>query len=394
MKILVTGANGFIGKNLMAELQNQGFNDILAYDRSGGPTLLDKYTEVCDFVFHLAGVNRPEKETEFMAGNYGFTAELLKSLKKHGNKAPIVLTSSVQATLDNPYGQSKRASEDLVFRYKQEMNIPVYVYRLPNVFGKWCRPDYNSVVATFCHNIANIYPIRIHNPEKRMDLVYIDDVVNSFIDKLKNRISGTDCLSGFEDITPVYTMKISDIALLLYQFTESRYDLFIPDMSNDFTRKLYATFLSYLPEDQLSYRLKTNHDSRGSFSEFLKTNDRGQVSINVVKPHAVKGNHWHHTKNEKFLTVSGNGVVRLRKPDSDHVITFTVSGDQPEVIDIPPGYIHNIENTGDVDMVTVIWVNEVFDKNKPDTYYSEVELTLKKQENEEVKSNDSCRHAS
>jgi UDP-2-acetamido-2,6-beta-L-arabino-hexul-4-ose reductase len=369
MKILITGAKGFVGKNLTAELRNQGFTDLLEYDVDTNPELLSYYARECQFVFHLAGVNRPENQEEFMAGNFGFTTLLLDALKRHSNKAPVLITSSIQATQDNPYGQSKKAGEDLLFAYGKENNIPVFVYRLPNVFGKWCRPNYNSAVATFCHNTANILPIQLNDPNVIMSLVYIDDVVASFIEKLKN---GSALKNQFEQVTPVHEIKLGNIVNLLNSFKESRDNLSLPDLDDAFAKKLYSTYLSYLPTDKFSYPLKMNVDSRGSFTEFLKTNDRGQVSINISKPHITKGNHWHHTKNEKFLVVSGTGVIRFRKIDATEIIEYFVSGDKLEVVDIPVGYTHNIENIGETDMVTVMWVNEIFNKERPDTFFLEV----------------------
>ena len=371
MKILITGANGFIGKNLIVELCNQGYTDLLEYDINTNPALLDEYTQKCEFVFHLAGVNRPENKEEFMLGNFGFTSLLLDSLKKHNNQSPVLITSSIQAKLDNDYGKSKKASENLLFQYSQETNVPVFIYQLPNVFGKWCRPNYNSAVATFCNNIANNLSIQVSNPDAEMNLVYIDDVVDSFIKKAKGegrKAKG----EKFESVTPVYTIKLGEIANLIRQFIESRDNLHVPDMGDAFTKKLYATYLSYLPEDSFSYPLKMNIDDRGSFTEFLKLPDRGQISINISKPYITKGNHWHHTKNEKFLVVKGNGVIRFRKIDSDKIIEYFVSGDKLEVVDIPIGYIHNIENLGDTDMVTIMWANELFDKDKPDTFFRKV----------------------
>ena len=369
MKILITGAKGFIGKNLVAELRNQAYNDLLEYDLDSDSKLLDDYTQKCQFVFHLAGVNRPENPEEFMNGNFGFTSQLLDSLKKHNNKAPILITSSTQAALENPYGQSKKAGEELIFQYGYDNNVPVYVYRLPNVFGKWCRPNYNSAVATFCNNIANELPIQINDPEVMMNLVYIDDAISSFINKIKDNESFDKSSNKYEQVIPVHTIKLGEIVSLLHQFKESRINLQIPDMGNAFVKKLYATYLSYLPANNFSYPLKMNIDARGSFTEFIKSQDRGQVSINISKPHITKGNHWHHTKNEKFLVVSGQGVIRFRRIDTDEILEYFVSGDKLEVLDIPVGYTHNIENLGDTDMVTVMWVNEIFDKDKPDTFF-------------------------
>lgn len=369
MKILITGAKGFVGKNLVAELRNQGFQDLLEFDVDTDPALLDGYAASCEFVFHLAGVNRPNDQAEFMTGNFGFTSELLRALQKHGNKAPVLITSSTQAAFDNPYGQSKKAGEDLIFGYGKDQGVTVFVYRLPNVFGKWCRPNYNSAVATFCHNIAHGLAIQVNDPNVVMNLVYVDDVVASFIDKLKN---GKPDSEIYSEVTPVHTIKLGEIADMINSFRASRETLQVPDMGDAFTKKLYSTYLSYLPEDQFSYLLKMHVDSRGSFTEFLKSSERGQVSVNISKPGIVKGNHWHHTKNEKFLVVSGKGVIRFRKKDTKEIIEYYVSGDKLEVVDIPVGYTHNIENLGETDMVTVMWVNEVFDKEKPDTFFLEV----------------------
>jgi len=366
MKILITGAKGFVGKNLVAELRNQGFSDLLEFDVDSSPQLLDDFARECQFVFHLAGVNRPENPEDFMKGNFGFTSQLLDALKKYKNKAPILISSSIQAELDNPYGQSKKAGEDLMFAYSKKAKAPVYVYRLPNVFGKWCRPNYNSAVATFCNNIANDVPIQVNDPNVLMKLVYVDDVVASFIHKLKNGSSRNDV---YESVTPVHSIKLGDVVGLIQQFKDSRLSLQLPDLGDAFTKKLYSTYLSYLPEDGFSYPLKMNVDNRGSFTEFLKTKERGQVSINISKPNITKGNHWHHTKNEKFLVVSGKGVIRFRRIDSSELIEYFVSGEKLEVVDIPVGYTHNIENIGETDMVTVMWVNEIFDKVKPDTFY-------------------------
>lgn len=369
MKILVTGSKGFVGKNLVAELKNRGCKEIYEFDIDTDKSLLEKYTKDCEFVFHLAGVNRPQNEEEFMQGNFGFTNELLALLKKHNNKSPILITSSIQAKLDNPYGKSKKAGEDLVFNFGKENGNKTLVYRLPNLFGKWCRPNYNSVIATFCHNIANDLPIKVNDPNVELTLAYIDDVVEEFINALnfKENRKGEFC-----EVPKTYTVSLGKIADLIYSFKKSREELSIPNMNDEFTKKLYSTYLSYLPKDKFSYELKMNVDNRGSFTEFIKTIDRGQVSVNISKPGITKGNHWHHTKNEKFLVVSGKGVIRFRKIDSEEIIEYFVSGEKLEVVDIPPGYTHNIENLGDTDMVTIMWANEPFDPEKPDTYYLEV----------------------
>ncbi|AYE52413.1 capsular polysaccharide biosynthesis protein CapF [Priestia megaterium NCT-2] len=369
MNVLVTGSKGFIGRNLIAELRNQGYTEIFEYNRETDESLLDKYCMKADFVFHLAGVNRPKDEKEFIKGNTNFTSLLLDTLNKHNNNCPIMLSSSIQAELDNPYGHSKKMSEDLIFKHNKDTSSKILIYRFPNVFGKWCKPNYNSVVATFCHNIANGLPIHVNDPEVKLKLIYIDDVIEELINALKGKENGS---GKFCEVSTVYTATLGEIANLIYSFKESRSERTIPDVSEPFVKNLYSTYLSYLPEDQFSYELKMNTDNRGSFTEFIKTIDRGQVSINISKPGINKGNHWHHTKTEKFLVVSGKGVIRFRKIDSDKVIKYFVSGEKLEVLDIPTGYTHNIENLGDTDMVTVMWANELFDSEKPDTYYLEV----------------------
>ncbi len=369
MKILVTGSKGFVGKNLIAELKNKGYEDIFEFDIDTDKSLLDDYTKECDFVFHLAGVNRPKDEKEFMEGNFGFTSELLDLLKKHNNKAPILITSSIQAEKDNPYGKSKKAGEDLLFEYSYNTGAKVFVYRLPNLFGKWSRPNYNSVVSTFCYNIARGLDIKINDPETELSLCYIDDAVKEFI----KAIEGSPSIEGRFCIVPViHRVKLGKLAELIQSFKDSRTNLNIPDMSNSFTKKLYSTYLSYLPEDDFSYKLKMNTDNRGSFTEFIRTPERGQVSVNISKPGITKGNHWHHTKNEKFLVVSGQGLIRFRRIDSNNIIEYKVSGEKLEVVDIPPGYTHSIVNVGDTDMVTIMWANECFNPENPDTYYLEV----------------------
>ncbi|MGI6657908.1 MAG: capsular polysaccharide biosynthesis protein CapF [Dethiobacteraceae bacterium] len=369
MKILVTGAKGFIAKNLIAELRNQKYSHIFEYNRDSDPALLEEYCKNADFVFHLAGVNRPINESEFMEGNYNFTSTLLKILEKYNNKCPLMFSSSIQAELNNPYGRSKKAGEDLVFSYSQKTGAKVLIYRFPNVFGKWCRPNYNSVVATFCYNIARDLPIVVNDRSAILKLVYIDDVVKELIRALEGN---GNCIGEFYEVPLVYKATLGEIAEIIFSFKRSRENLSVPDMSDGLVKKLYSTYLSYLPQKQFSYPLKMNVDKRGSFTEIIRTLDRGQVSVNISKPGVVKGNHWHHTKNEKFLVVSGRGVIRFRKIDSDKIIEYFVSGEQLEVVDIPPGYTHNIENLGDSDMITIMWANECFDLEKPDTYYMEV----------------------
>jgi len=369
MNILVTGAKGFLGKNLIAELKNRNYKNIKEFDIDTKPDLLDQFCKEADFVFHLAGVNRPKKQKEFMEANFGFTSTLLDTLKKHHNTCPVMISSSIQAELDNPYGKSKKAGENLLFKYSKKTGAKVLVYRFPNVFGKWCKPNYNSAIATFCHNIAHDLPIQVNDPSVVMNLVYIDDVVSELIGSLEGNENKVDL---FCEVPIVHTITLGEIVDLIYSFKKSREDRSVPNMCDAFTKKLYSTYLSYLPEDQFSYDLKMNVDQRGSFTEFIKTPDRGQVSVNISKPGITKGNHWHHTKNEKFLVVSGKGVIRFRKIDSDEVLEYFVSGDKMEVVDIPTGYTHNIENLGDSDMVTIMWANEPFDPEKPDTYYLEV----------------------
>lgn len=369
MKILVTGAAGFVGKNLIAELRNRKYDDILEFDIDTDPALLDGYAKDCGFVFHLAGVNRPQNQEEFMQGNFGFTSQLLELLKKHGNRAPVMISSSIQAALDNPYGQSKKAGEELMFAYQKETGAQVLVYRFPNVFGKWCRPNYNSAVATFCHNIANDLPIQVNDPSVVMNLVYIDDVVSELINALEGR---EDRNGEFCQVSSTYTITLGEIAEMIRSFRENRSSLRVPCVADGFEKKLYSTYLSYLPTDQFSYPLKMNTDNRGSFTEIIRTIDRGQFSVNVAKPGITKGNHWHHTKTEKFLVVSGSGLIRFRKIDGNEVIEYHVSGDSLEVVDIPPGYTHSITNTGDGDLVTFMWANEAFNPERPDTYFLEV----------------------
>jgi UDP-2-acetamido-2,6-beta-L-arabino-hexul-4-ose reductase len=369
MKILVTGANGFVGKNLITELNNRGYKDIYSFDIDTEKTLLEEYTKNCEFVFHLAGVNRPKDEKEFMDGNFGFTSELLDLLKKHNNKTPILITSSIQAERDNPYGNSKRAGEDLLFKYERETGAKALVYRLPNLFGKWSRPNYNTVVATYCYNIARSLDIQINNPEAELTLCYIDDVLDEFIRALQDK----ETKNGEYCCVPItHNIKLGNLADIIRSFKDSRTNLSIPNMEDELTKKLYSTYLSFLPESEFSYNLKMNCDNRGSFTEFIRTLDRGQVSINVAKPGITKGNHWHHSKNEKFLVVSGTGLIRFRKIDSEKIIEYSVSGEKLEVVDIPTGYTHSIVNVGNTDLVTVMWANEAFNPEKPDTYFLEV----------------------
>ena len=381
MKILVTGANGFVGKNLISQLNNikngkdktsplSSNLEIFEYDIDSSFEQLSNYCKECDFVVNLAGVNRPKTEDEFMKGNFGFASELLNILKKHNNKCGILLSSSIQAALENPYGISKKAGEDLFFEYSKNEGVNVFIYRFTNLFGKWCRPNYNSAVATFCNNIANDLPITVNNRDTVVTLTYIDDVVNEIINAIANSANIKE--DGFCYVEPTYSVTLGEIVDLLHSFKASRTDLSVPKLDNLFAKKLYSTYLSYLPTDAFSYPLKMNVDDRGSFTEIIRTADRGQFSVNISRPGIVKGNHWHHTKNEKFLVVSGQGVIRFRKIDSEDVIEYFVSDKKLEVVDIPVGYTHNIENLGAENMVTVMWCNECFDPVHPDTFFLEV----------------------
>ena len=365
--ILITGAGGFIGKNLVATLKTAGYTDLMLFERDDTPETLADYAVRAGFVFHLAGINRPKNPSEFYAGNAGLTETLLALLDKAGNKAPVLVTSSTQATLDNDYGKSKAQAEQAIFTHGQTTGAPVYVFRLPGVFGKWCRPNYNSVVATFCHNSANGLPLSVRDPEYRLPLVYIDDVVASFVAAL----DGNCTREGDYCVVPVvHETTLGHLAETIESFARNRETLDVPDQTpGSLEQKLYSTWLSYLPADRFSYPLNMHCDNRGSFTEFLHTPAHGQVSINISRPGIVKGNHWHHSKNEKFLVVKGTGVIRFRALDSTEVIEYHVSGDKLEVVDIPTGYTHNIENVGEDDMVTVMWANEVFDPDHPDTFF-------------------------
>lgn len=370
MKVLVTGAKGFIGKNLVSTLDREDKYEIICIDRENSKEELEKGVLNSDFIVHLAGINRPKNEEEFFEGNTGLTEEIIEILKKNNKNTSILITSSIQADLDNAYGQSKKGAEEALIKYMADTKGNVFIFRLPNVFGKWCRPNYNSAIATFCHNIASGEEVWISDPTKEMTLVYIDDVVRN----IKNVIDNEEnYIPGYQNVDIEHKATLGEIVDLINSFKESRKSLMIPNMENELTKKLYSTYLSYLPEKDFSYPLKMNVDNRGSFTEFIKSKDRGQVSVNISKPGITKGNHWHDTKNEKFLVVSGEGVIRFRKVDSEEIIEYKVSGEKLEVVDIPVGYTHSIINTGERDMVTIMWVNEIFNPEKPDTIYLEVE---------------------
>lgn len=384
MNILITGAKGFIGKNLIATLHNiadgkdKSFGidsdlTVFEYDIDTDASLLDAYCKNADFVFNLAGVNRPQDPKEFMEGNFGFASTLLDTLRKHNNNCPIMISSSIQAALNNPYGESKKAGEDLMFAYGKETGAPIFVYRFPNVFGKWCRPNYNSAVATFCNNIANDLPITVNDSSVDMTLVYIDDVVAELIAALKGQANKKE--DGYCYVPVEHKIKLGEIVDLIYSFAKQPQSLLIPEIpENSFAKKLYSTYLSYLPKEKVAFPLKMNVDARGSFTELLKSDKCGQVSVNISKPGITKGQHWHHTKWEFFIVVSGHGLIQQRKVDSDEVLNFEVSGGKIEAVHMLPGYTHNIINLSDTeDLVTVMWANESFDPNRPDTYFEPVE---------------------
>jgi UDP-2-acetamido-2,6-beta-L-arabino-hexul-4-ose reductase len=369
MKILVTGAKGFVGKNLIFQLRNKGYADIYEFDKDTDKYLLDEYTKECEFVFHLAGINRPKDEKEFMESNFGFTSELIELLKKHNNKAPVLITSSIQAEKDNPYGISKKAGEELLFNYSKEMGVKTFVYRLPNIFGKWCKPNYNSVVATFCNNISKDLDIRINDRNIVLTLCYIDDVLVEFL----KAINGDETREEDFCYVPVtYKIKLGELVDKLYAFRKNRDTLVMPSLESEFDKALYGTYLSYLNEDNFSYKLKKNIDHRGWLAEFIKSVSMGQIFISKTKPGITRGNHWHHTKVEKFLVLQGEAIIKFRKIDTDKVIEYKVNGEIPEVVDIPTGYTHSIANIGIEDVITLFWSCEIFNQEKMDTYWLEV----------------------
>lgn len=398
MKILVTGAKGFVGKNLVANLynikdgkdrtRNLQIDEIFEYDIDSDPSLLDGYCKETDFVFNLAGVNRPKEQSEFMKGNFGFASTLLDALKKYKNNCPVMLSSSIQATLigrygESDYGKSKLAGEELFFNYSKETGAKVIIYRFPNLFGKWCRPNYNSAVATFCNNIANDLPIQVNDRNTKLELLYIDDLVDELLNALEGKehrceYDGLDVvekLNGRYSFVPTtHHVTLGEIVDLLKLFNNQSKTLIIPEIpKNSFAKKLYSTYLSYLPKEKTIFPLKMNVDDRGSFTELLKSEKCGQVSINISKPGITKGQHWHNTKWEFFIVVSGHGLIQERKIGTDEIIEFEVSGDKIEAVHMLPGYTHNIINLSKTEnLVTVMWANEAFDSNKPDTFFENV----------------------
>ncbi len=399
MKILITGAKGFVGKNLCSSLKNikDGkdrtrselvIDEIFEYDIDTDRSLLDEYCAKCDFVFHLAGVNRPQDPKEFMEGNFGFTSILLETLKKHKNTCPVMVSSSIQATCigryDSDYGRSKKAGEALVFACGEETGAKVLVYRFPNLFGKWCRPNYNSAVATFCHNTANDLPITVSDRAIGLELLYIDDLVAEMLDALVGKehrcefdgIETVLCETGtFCAVPTTHKVSLGEIVDLLDSFKAQTSTLVMPEIpDSSFAKKLYSTYLSYLPKEKVSFPLKMNCDDRGSFTELLKTEKCGQFSVNISKPGITKGQHWHHTKWEFFIVVAGHGLIQLRKIGTDEVLNFEVSGDKIEAVHMLPGYTHNIINLSETEnLVTVMWANEQFDPKHPDTFFEVVE---------------------
>ena len=398
MKILITGAKGFVGKNLVENLKNiqEGKNrtrdlvidSIFEYDIDSTKEELEQYCRECDFVFNLAGVNRPKNEEEFMKGNFGFASDLLDTLKKYENTCPVMLSSSIQATLigrygTSDYGRSKLAGEELFFAYGMETGAKVLVYRFPNLFGKWCRPNYNSAVATFCNNMANDLPIQVNDPSTELELLYIDDLVEEMLDALEGKehhceFDGLDTIDtedGRYCYVPVtHKATLGEIVSLLESFKSQPNTLLMPSIPDgSFAKKLYSTYLSYLPEEKVSFDLKMNRDERGSFTELLKTSDHGQFSVNISKPGITKGQHWHNSKWEFFIVVSGHALIQERKIGTDEVIEFEVSGEKIQAVHMLPGYTHNIINLSDTqDLVTVMWANESFDPKHPDTFFEKV----------------------
>ena len=397
MNILITGAKGFVGRNLVETLKTirDGKNrtrdlkieEIYEFDIDTDPALLDEYCKKADFVFNLAGVNRPQNPEEFMQGNFGFASTLLDTLKKCKNTCPVMISSSIQATCigryDSDYGRSKKAGEELVFAYGQETGAKVLVYRFPNLFGKWCRPNYNSAVATFCNNIANDLPITVNDPSVELELLYIDDLVEELLSALEGKehhcefegIETVLCENGRYCAAPItHKVTLGEIVDWLHAFKNQSQTLMMPQIpAGSFAKKLYSTYLSYLPKEKAAFPLKMNCDDRGSFTELLKTESCGQVSVNISKPGITKGQHWHHTKWEFFIVVSGKALIQQRKIGTDEVLNFEVSGEKIEAVHMLPGYTHNIINLSQTeDLVTLMWANESFDPGRPDTFFEKV----------------------
>jgi UDP-2-acetamido-2,6-beta-L-arabino-hexul-4-ose reductase len=369
---VVTGSQGFIGKNLLAALSLQKDIKVYGFDVNADKALLKQALLEADVIYHLAGVNRPEKEEEFVAGNTDSLKNILTLLVEIQRKPAIVLSSSTQALVDNPYGQSKKKAEDILIAYGERTGAPVHIYRLTNVFGKWCRPNYNSVVATFCHNIANNLDINISDKAREIELIYIDDVIDSFLQHIpKNNRQTTP--GEYLSISPSYKINLGDLAERIYQFRNMRDSLIIPDLADDFSRRLYATYLSYLSQSDFSYNLKTKTDNRGALTELIKSAHLGQIFVSRTHGKITRGNHYHNTKVEKFCVIQGEAQIRLRHILSEEIIAYKVSGNDLKLVDIPPGYTHSIENLADSEMIVLFWADEIFDPDKPDTFFEEVE---------------------
>ena len=368
MKVLVTGSRGFVGRNLCTVLRKREDIELVEIDIDDPPEKFDVALSTTDCIFHLAGVNRPKNPEEFETGNAGLVEDICGKLQGLGRRPTIVLTSSIQADLDNPYGQSKRHGESILEGFAAETGAACVIYRLKNLFGKWCRPNYNSVTATFCHNIANDLPIQISNRENVIELTHIDDVVAAFITQLENNESGF----RFADPLPSTAISLGELADKITFFKNSRENLFLPDVQNQFEHRLYSTYLSYLAEDSFEYGLDIKADQRGSLAEFIKSPSMGQIFVSRTNPGVTRGDHYHHTKTEKFLVLNGTAMIRFRHIESDKVIEYKVRGEDYRVLDIPPGYTHSIENIGEDELVTLFWASELFDPDRPDTYWEKV----------------------
>jgi len=367
--ILVTGSQGFIGQNLVQALNRHVNYRVFEFDINDELDSLAQAVRQADIIFHLAGINRPEKIEEYESGNVGFTKRLVSILEEAKVKPVIVFSSSIQARLDNPYGQSKRRAEEVLIDWAERYDGTVAIFRLPNVFGKWCRPNYNSAIATFCHNIARGLDINITDPERVLELVYIDDVVNKFLSVIENPPAKG---SGFYEVEPVFKIKLAKVVELIRSFKDSRQSLVLPDFSDPFIKRLYATYLSYLPENEFSYRPEIKIDNRGQLAELLKSPYSGQIFISRTKPGITRGNHYHDTKTEKFIVIDGEAIIRFRHIKRGDIIEYRVSGNVLQIVDIPPGYTHSIENVGDKELIVLFWASEIFDPQKPDTYPLEV----------------------